>query len=85
MRKPPREVIFETGIDALSHDGRGVAHVNGKAVFVADALPGERVRAKLVRRHRDFDEASTVEVLQASPERVVPRCPHFGVCGGCVL
>jgi 23S rRNA (uracil1939-C5)-methyltransferase len=85
MRKPPREVIFETGIDALSHDGRGVAHVDGKAVFVADALPGERVRAKLLRRHRDFDEASTEEVLQASPERVAPRCPHFGVCGGCVL
>ena len=85
MKKPQREVLFETTIDDLSHDGRGVAHVDGKTVFVADALPGERVRAKLVRRHRHFDEAQCVAVLSASPDRVEPGCPHFGVCGGCVL
>jgi len=81
----PRDATFETSIDGLSHDGRGVAHVEGKAVFVADALPGERVRAKLTRKHRDFDEAHAEEILEASPDRVAPRCPHFGVCGGCVL
>ncbi|HEX5961328.1 MAG TPA: 23S rRNA (uracil(1939)-C(5))-methyltransferase RlmD [Rhodanobacteraceae bacterium] len=85
MGKPPRDVSFEAGIDDLSHDGRGVAHVDGKTVFVADALPGERVRAKLVRRHRHFDEARAEEILVASPQRVAPRCPHFGVCGGCAL
>ncbi len=83
--KPRRDVAFEAGIDDLSHDGRGVAHVEGKTVFVADALPGERVRARRVRRHRRFDEARAEEILVASPDRVVPRCPHFGVCGGCVL
>jgi len=83
--KTPRDAIFETGIDDLSHDGRGVARVDGKTVFVADALPGERVRAKLVRKHRHFDEARAEEILVASPDRVQPRCPHFGVCGGCVL
>jgi len=81
----PRDATFETSIDGLSHDGRGVARVEGKTVFVADALPGERVRAKLTRRHRHFDEARVEEVLEASPDRVAPRCPHFGVCGGCVL
>ncbi|HVX04422.1 MAG TPA: 23S rRNA (uracil(1939)-C(5))-methyltransferase RlmD [Rhodanobacteraceae bacterium] len=81
----PRDITFEASIDDLSHDGRGVAHVEGKTVFVADALPGERVRAKLVRKHRNFDEARTEEILEASPERVPPRCAHFGVCGGCVL
>lgn len=76
---------FETEITDLGHDGRGVARVDGKAVFVADALPGERVRAQVVRRHRQFDEAQCMEVLRASPERVPARCPHYGVCGGCAL
>ncbi|MDQ2972794.1 MAG: 23S rRNA (uracil(1939)-C(5))-methyltransferase RlmD [Pseudomonadota bacterium] len=76
---------FETDIADLSHDGRGVARVAGKAVFIADALPGERVRARIVRKRRQFDEAQCEEVLQASNDRVAPRCVHYGVCGGCVL
>ncbi|MER3546870.1 MAG: 23S rRNA (uracil(1939)-C(5))-methyltransferase RlmD [Rhodanobacteraceae bacterium] len=78
-------VVFETEIANLTHDGRGVARVDGKAVFVADALPGERVRARIVRKHRQFDEAQCVEVLQAAIDRVAPRCPHYSVCGGCAL
>ncbi|MGN6728965.1 MAG: 23S rRNA (uracil(1939)-C(5))-methyltransferase RlmD [Rhodanobacteraceae bacterium] len=79
------QTIFETDISDLSHDGRGVAHVEGKAVFVADALPGERVCARIVRKHRHFNEAQTEQVLRASPQRVAPRCIHYGVCGGCAL
>jgi len=75
----------------LGHDGRGVArwpegHANaGKTVFVAGALPGETVSVQQTARSRHFDEARTLEVIEASPERVQPRCPHFGTCGGCVL
>ncbi|HRO28533.1 MAG TPA: TRAM domain-containing protein, partial [Luteimonas sp.] len=77
---------FELDILDLSHDGRGVARRDdGKAVFVAGALAGERVRVKQVARSRSFDEAVTLEVLQASPDRVQPRCAHYGVCGGCAL
>ncbi len=77
---------FAADITALTHDGRGVARrADGKAVFVAGALPGERVMATQVARSRSFDEAATVEVLEASPDRIEPRCPHFGTCGGCVL
>lgn len=76
---------FECRIDDLASDGRGVARVDGKVVFVADALPGERVRAKRVKGGRDADQAQTLEVLEASPDRVQPGCKHFGVCGGCVL
>src|SRR3546814_15229107 len=54
-------------------------------VFIAGALPGERVMAKQTARSRSFDEAVTLEVLGASPDRVDPRCPHFGTCGGCAL
>jgi 23S rRNA (uracil1939-C5)-methyltransferase len=76
---------FELEITDLSHDGRGVARHDGKAVFVSGALRGERVRARRTRRHRQYDEAETLEVLSAAPERVAPRCAHFGVCAGCVL
>ena len=77
---------FEVEITALTHDGRGVARrPDGKAVFVAGALPGERVMATQTGRHRSFDEARTVEVLVAAPERVQPRCAHFGTCSGCAM
>ena len=76
---------LETDILDLSHDGRGVARVDGKVIFVSGVLPGERVRLGQRRSHRHFDEAELLEVLTPSPQRAVPPCPHFGRCGGCVL
>lgn len=72
-------------IERLSHDGRGVARADGKTVFVAGALPGERVRLGPRHRHRHFDEAELQEIVEPSALRVAPRCDHFGVCGGCDL
>ncbi|MCR6702824.1 MAG: 23S rRNA (uracil(1939)-C(5))-methyltransferase RlmD [Dokdonella sp.] len=77
--------LAEVDITDLSHDGRGVARIQDKAVFVAGALPGERVRIRIVRRHRSFDEAKVETLLTRSPDRIEPRCPHFGSCGGCAL
>jgi 23S rRNA (uracil1939-C5)-methyltransferase len=77
--------IREADVVDLAHDGRGVARDAGKAVFIEGALPGERVRYRVFKRRRQLDEAGLVEVLTASPDRVVPRCGHFGVCGGCSL
>ena len=77
--------VHEADIVDLSHDGRGVARIDGKAVFVAGALPKERVRLRVVKRRRQMDEAVLVEVLTASPDRATPRCQHFGICGGCSL
>ncbi len=74
-----------TTIDSLSHDGRGVAHVDGKATFILGALPGEEVSFKYSLRRRNLDEGVVDEVLRPSPERVTPRCDRFGVCGGCTL
>jgi 23S rRNA (uracil1939-C5)-methyltransferase len=77
--------VLEADIPGVPHDGRGVAHVAGKAVFVAGALAGERVRLRFTSKRRHYDEAIVEEVLQASPHRVAPKCAHFGVCGGCAL
>jgi 23S rRNA (uracil1939-C5)-methyltransferase len=84
-RKSLPEGLFEAEIESLTHEGRGLAHFDGKAVFLDGALPGERVRFRYTRKKRRHEEGTTVEVLRASPERVTPRCPHFGVCGGCSL
>ena len=69
----------------MSHEGRGIAHVNGKTVFVFGALAGESVRIQVLRSNRNFDQATTLEVLEASPDRISPRCEAFQVCGGCSL
>lgn len=72
-------------IESLDHEGRGVAHVDGKAVFVEGALPGERVEYRVLRSKPGFDQGETERVLEASAQRVAPPCPHFGVCGGCSM
>jgi 23S rRNA (uracil1939-C5)-methyltransferase len=71
-------------VDALTHEGEGVVHA-GKTAFIAGALPGELVRFRRVRRRKQHDEAMLIEIVQPAPERVTPRCAHFGVCGGCAL
>lgn len=80
----PAEPVRAT-IESLSHDGRGVTHLDGKAVFVDGALPGEEVDFLYTSRSRKFDEGRVAEVHVPSPDRVEPRCAHFGVCGGCSL
>jgi 23S rRNA (uracil1939-C5)-methyltransferase len=72
-------------IESLDLEARGVARREGKVVFVQGALPGERVVVKTVRRKPSFDIAHTERILKASSQRVVPRCPHYGVCGGCAM
>jgi 23S rRNA (uracil1939-C5)-methyltransferase len=72
-------------IISLAHDGRGIAHVNGKTVFIEGALPGEEVNFQCTQRSRQFDQGQMVEILHASPDRVEPHCLHTDVCGGCRL
>ena len=76
---------FSAEIVDLIADGRGVARINGKATFIADSLPGEMVRFKYTRTSRDLDEGRIVAIDRASPDRVDPKCAHFGICGGCSL
>lgn len=73
----------EAEISSLDHSCRGVTRIDGKTVFVAAALPGERVLFRYTGRRKTWDEGVAIEVLQASPDRVEPGCEHFGLCGGC--
>lgn len=75
----------EVEVDRLSHEGRGIAQVDERAVFITNALPGERVSFQFTKRNRKKAEGRTVEVLRPAPERIEPGCPHFGYCGGCSL
>ena len=72
-------------IESLDQEGRGIAHAEGKVAFVEGALPGERVCAEILRRKSSFDVARVIGVQRPNAARVAPRCPHFGVCGGCTL
>jgi 23S rRNA (uracil1939-C5)-methyltransferase len=72
-------------ISALDQEGRGVTRVEGKTVFVEGALIGERVAIEVLRNKPNYAIARMTELFEASHERVVPHCPHFGVCGGCSL
>ena len=69
-------------ITALDQEGRGVARVDGKAIFVEGALIGERVAVEVLRRKPSYELARMIELHAASPARVAPPCPHFGICGG---
>ncbi|HWU68142.1 MAG TPA: 23S rRNA (uracil(1939)-C(5))-methyltransferase RlmD [Stenotrophobium sp.] len=84
-RKPVPAGEFVADIIDLAEDGRGFARVDGKATFIADALPGETVRYRYQRVARDADEGHLLEIVKASPDRVTPACAHFGTCGGCSL
>jgi 23S rRNA (uracil1939-C5)-methyltransferase len=79
-----REQPETAEVAGLTHDGEGIVR-GGKTVFVAGALPGETVRFARTRRHRQHDDGRLLEVLRPAPGRVMPRCAHFGVCGGCAL
>ena len=70
-------------IEALDAAGRGVARNAGKVVFVEGALAGELVEARLLETKPKFDRARVTQILRPSASRREPRCPHFGVCGGC--
>ncbi|HET7135871.1 MAG TPA: 23S rRNA (uracil(1939)-C(5))-methyltransferase RlmD [Casimicrobiaceae bacterium] len=80
-----RDDARTVSIESLDQEGRGVAHVDGKATFVEGALPGERVAIEILKRKPSYSIARATRVERASASRVAPACPHFGQCGGCTL
>ncbi len=73
----------ELTIDAIAHGGEGVGRIDGKAHFVAGAIPGERVEIEVFKEKSRWARGRLVEVLNASPDRIDPPCPAYPVCGGC--
>lgn len=85
MSRKKKELPILEGvvIERVAAEGKSVAHRDGKVVFVPRAVPGDVVDVRVVRQKHHYAEAEVVRLVEASPLRVEPFCPHFGVCGGC--
>ncbi|MEK3875160.1 23S rRNA (uracil(1939)-C(5))-methyltransferase RlmD [Paenibacillus sp. FSL M7-0420] len=77
------EVLLD--IIGMTHEGEGVGRVEGFTLFVQGALPGERVRARVLKTKKQYGYAKLLELVQASPDRIAPPCPIYDQCGGCQL
>ena len=82
-RRKPKAKTYELEIESLSHEGRGIAHLDEKVIFVSGALPGETVIADRTFSRAKFEEADVKEVLKPADNRITPKCEVFGLCGGC--
>jgi len=82
-RKPLPETQVKVTIESLAHDGRGVAHVDGKVIFIDEALPGEEVEFLYTEIRKDYAEGKVANLLSRAADRVDAPCLHYGVCGGC--
>ena len=83
-RQLPQDPVTVT-IESLSHDGRGIARIEGKTIFIDGALTGETVQFLYTKKHSKFDEGKTISVANPADDRVEAKCQHFGLCGGCSL
>lgn len=72
-------------VESLDHEGRGIAHADGKVIFIEGALTGERVTYNSYRKKPSYEQAHVVHILKQSFMRVTPKCSYFGVCGGCSM
>ena len=77
--------IVELYIDDIGNEGEGIGHIDGYALFLKDAVIGDKVRAKIIKTKKNYGFARVEEVLEASKDRVTPRCPKARQCGGCTL
>ena len=79
------EGLFKANIESLSHEGRGIAHIKGKTIFIENALPGEQVEFKYVSKRAKFDQGVAENIITVNKQRIIPECQYFGYCGGCSL
>lgn len=84
-RQQLSSTLHQAEVVNFSHDGRGIARIDGKTTFIQGALPDETVSFQYTRKKSDFDEGKTIAVIKPSSHRVHPRCPHYTMCGGCSL
>jgi 23S rRNA (uracil1939-C5)-methyltransferase len=79
------KMITPVTIESLDQEGRGVAHAEGKVIFIEGALPGELVTYNPYRKKQNFELAQVAQILKPAFGRVTPECQYFGTCGGCSL
>lgn len=84
VKKPP-EGVFEATIEKLSHEGRGIAYIEGKTTFIDLALPDEKVQFKYTATHSKYDEAIAIKIENPNENHIEAKCAVFGICGGCSL
>jgi 23S rRNA (uracil1939-C5)-methyltransferase len=77
----PLQVVIED----LSHDGRGIARIDGKVMFVNGALPAEKVMVQHTGGNKNYEEGIVIEVIEASKDRVEAQCQFYAVCNGCTM
>ena len=82
-RRKLKTKIYEIEIESLSHEGRGISHIDNKVIFTRGALPGEKVVASRTLSRAKYEEADVVEVIDSSSDRIEPKCSVYGICGGC--
>ena len=76
---------YQLEIESVDHEARGVAHIDGKVIFVDGALPGETVIASPYRKKSKYENAQLIAVLKAGGSRITPHCVHYSICGGCSM
>ena len=84
MRSKKRNIVLEKiRVDDYAAEGRSLARVDGKVIFIERTVPGDVVDVRLFKNKKDWAEGFPVQFHSYSADRVVPFCSHFGVCGGC--
>ena len=82
-RNKERQIIENVSIEAVAAEGNGLAHIDGKVLFVPKCVPGDVVDVVLTRSRKGFMQGSVLKLVKESPMRQKPFCPHYGICGGC--
>lgn len=83
-QKLPQDPVQVT-IESVSHEGKGVCHLDDMTVFIDGALEGEEITFLYTNKRKNVAEGKVQEIIKASPLRVEPQCPHYAICGGCSL
>jgi len=82
-RRKLKSKIYELEIESLSHEGRGISHIDNKVIFTRGVLPGEKVVASRTLSRAKYEEADVIELIEPSADRIEPKCSVYGTCGGC--
>ena len=83
MSKKRNIVLQHIPVEDYAAEGKSLARVDGKVIFIEDAVPGDVVDVRLRKNKKDWAEGTAINFHEYSKDRVVPFCEHFGVCGGC--